>query len=80
MRVSLICRMKFRVNYKEKNKEKNQIEIRVEIVTPNRNLIKNHPSEQFIRRKDKGVMIRNKVQEVLEFIRINERGWGELVI
>ena len=30
---------------------------------PNRNLTKNHPLEQIIGRKDKGVMTRNKVNE-----------------
>lgn len=40
---------------------------RVEIATPtpNKNLINNHPAELIIRRKDKGLMTRNRVNEEL---------------
>ena len=43
------------------------VEPRVEIETPTsgKNMIKNHPSEQIIRRKDKGVMTRSRVNEEL---------------
>ena len=37
----------------------------METPTSNKNMTKNHPLEQIIGRKDKGVMIRNKVNEEL---------------
>ena len=45
-------------------------EIRVEMSTPtpNKNMTKNHPPEQIIRRKDKGVMTRNRVNEEIYLI------------
>ena len=43
------------------------VEPRVEIATPTsgKNMIKNHPSEQIIKSKDKGVMTRSRVNEEL---------------
>lgn len=37
-------------------------EVKVEIETPNKNLLKNHPANQINGSKDKWVMKRNKVQ------------------
>ena len=46
------------------------LEPRVEIETPTlgRNMITNQPSEQIIRRKDKGVMTRSRVNEELYLV------------
>ena len=46
---------------------KPSVETRVEIATPNleKNMIKNHPSKQIIRSKNKDVMIRSRVNEEL---------------
>ena len=61
-------------NYLENEGEPSQgqslessVEPRVEIATPTsgKNMIKNHPSEQIIRSKDKGVMTRSRVNEEL---------------
>ena len=35
----------------------------IEIVTPNKNLLKNYPGVQIIKRKDRGIMRRNKVHK-----------------
>ena len=39
--------------------------VEIETPTPGKNMIKNHPSEKIIRRKDKGVMTRSRVNEEL---------------
>ena len=43
------------------------LEIRIEVAntTPNRNLIRNHPTDQIIGSKEKGVMTRSRVNEEL---------------
>ena len=43
------------------------LEIRIEVATPtpNRNLIRNHPTDQMIGSKEKGVMTRSKINEEL---------------
>lgn len=50
---------------REEPRAKPRPEVRVETVTQNKNLIKNHPVDKIIGREDKGVMTRNKVHEEL---------------
>ena len=44
-----------------------KIRIEVATPTPNKNLIRNYPTEQIIGSKDKGVMTRRKINEELCF-------------
>ena len=65
LRLTMICRMK---ESQGRNKAQKPLEEpRVEIATPTsrKNMIKNHPSEQIIESKDKGVMTRSRVNEEL---------------
>ena len=55
---------------RQEQSSKPSVEPRVEITTPilGKNMIRNHPSEQIIRRKDKGVMARRRVNKELFLI------------
>ena len=52
---------------RQEQSSKPSVKPRVEIATPTlgKNMIQNHPFKQIIRRKDKGVMTRSRVNEEL---------------
>lgn len=49
----------------QSSEPRNELIFEIVTPTPNKNMTKNHPPEKIIRRRDKGVMTRNKVNEKL---------------
>ena len=49
----------------QRSEPREDIRVEIETPTPNKNLINNHPAELIIRRKDKGLMTRNRVNKKL---------------